>query len=409
MFDRVRWQLTAWYVAVLAAIVLIFGAVLYVQLARALWLEQDMRLLAYIAAGAPEGHYEEDAGVRGADLPDDAALWLVDQRGQARRLRGSDEIPLDQTGLARARAAQAATSHTVVVGDDRYRSYTMPVQEEGRQAWVQALAAAEPIDQLLARTLGLIALIGGGSVLLAGIAGFFLAGRAMVPVRAAWQRQRDFASDASHELRTPLAVVHAAGEVLRQRLPAGSPEGETLDDLVAASGRMRDLVDDLLLLARADSGRLDLTLEPVDLATLARESVEQMRLLAGGLHLSYHGPAAAWVIGDRRRLVQVLTILLDNAIVHHRPPGWVQVHLLTAAKGRVSLSVADDGPGIPPEALPRLFDRFYRANPAGGGGTGLGLAIARELVIAHGGSIRVQSAAGAGTTFTVELPGAPVS
>ena len=178
-----------------------------------------------------------------------------------------------------------------------------------------------------------------------------------------------------------------------------------VEAILAQVGRMDRLVGDLADVARLEAGRLRLARAPVDLAELARAGAEQARLLSPRHPIRVelpNGPVVALV--DRYRVGQVLQNLLGNA-VKYSPPGSEVVVRVEATDGEARLSVADAGPGITPGALPRLFERFYRADPAGApAGLGLGLYISRMLVETHGGRIWAESAPGEGSTFTVALP-----
>jgi signal transduction histidine kinase len=170
---------------------------------------------------------------------------------------------------------------------------------------------------------------------------------------------------------------------------------------------MSGLVEGLLMLARADEGQLELLPEPVDLGEVAAAVVAKLRPMAEakGIAITLEGEPPK-VLADRARIEQVVTNLLDNAVAYTGPGGAVKVRVWQAG-GEAGLSVRDSGPGIAPEALPRVFDRFFRADQGrsrSGGGCGLGLAICKELVEAHGGRIGAQSEPGAGSTFVVLLP-----
>ena len=221
--------------------------------------------------------------------------------------------------------------------------------------------------------------------------------------------RREFVSNVSHELRTPLSSVKALAEAL---------ENGALEDLATArdfvrrihgeADRMSALVDDLLELSRLESGQAPLEIETVDLAALARGEIEafQLRAEAAGVALSARLPdSPSLVRGEREKLRQVLVNLLDNALKFTPSGGAVTVSVHSAAGG-VEVVVQDTGAGIPAEHLPHVFERFYKVDRARrDGGTGLGLAIVRHIVEAHGGTARVESREGEGTTVSVVLRG----
>jgi two-component system OmpR family sensor kinase len=221
-------------------------------------------------------------------------------------------------------------------------------------------------------------------------------------------RLRQFVADASHELRTPVTTIRGYAELYRT---GGLREEGELDAAMgrteAEAVRMGNLVEDLLLLARLDQGR-PLQREPVDLDALVRDAVRDAAAVDPDHPVTAVPTGGVVVPGDADRLRQVVTNLVGNARVH-TPPG-TPVEVRTFREGeRAVLEVADRGPGMPPEVAERAFERFYRADPARArhrGGTGLGLAIVRATVDAHGGTVSLRTAPGAGTTVRVELPSA---
>jgi signal transduction histidine kinase len=246
----------------------------------------------------------------------------------------------------------------------------------------------------------------------AGAAAAWYARWALVPVRdalaaqrAALRRQRQFAADASHELRTPLAVIGSAVEYLRRHPERRVGEvTDALEDIGAETGRLGRLVDDLLLLARSDSGAVSLERLPVDLAPIAEEAVATMAKLAAERGVTVEVRVEPSLVeGDAARLRQLVGNLLDNAIRHAPPRGHVWLRIGGDGSG-VELVVEDDGPGIRPEHLPRVFDRFWRAPGAPGEGSGLGLAIAAWIVERHGGRIAAANRPEGGARFSVWLP-----
>lgn len=222
---------------------------------------------------------------------------------------------------------------------------------------------------------------------------------------AAFSQQARFTTDAAHELRTPVTVMLTHAQNGLDSTCNCEEHREAFEATRRAAQRMRRLIESLLELARLDAGQEAFRREPFDLAVVARECIELVSPLAEEQRITIHADLAAGsCTGDAERLSQVVTNLLTNAIVHNNPGGAVRVRT-RRENSAVRLTVADDGPGIAPEDLPHIFDRFYRADKSRRcGGAGLGLAISKAIVEAHGGSIEASSAAGAGACFTVLLP-----
>jgi two-component system, OmpR family, sensor kinase len=220
---------------------------------------------------------------------------------------------------------------------------------------------------------------------------------------AALKRQREFVADASHELRTPLTSVLANLEMLAEEL-----DGERREIASAAlrsSQRMRRLVADLLLLARADTGRATPRVR-VDLAEVVADAAAEIEPVAGEHEISLE-LSPAWIDGARDELHRLALNLLGNA-VRHTPAGTAVRAAVYNEDGRVVLAVEDDGPGIPAELIPRVFDRFVRGGGEGAGSSGLGLAIVRAVARSHGGEVRIVAPRrGNGARFVVEMPAAP--
>lgn len=220
-------------------------------------------------------------------------------------------------------------------------------------------------------------------------------------------RQRRFAADASHELKTPLTSITGYARILKDwgfEDPGTARKGATR--ILTESERMRGLVEDLLFLARGDDEDASLDLEPNDLGAVAADAVEAARAAAGGKVVIEHLPPKEPVeaVFDEARIRQATAILLDNA-VKYTPQGGVVVASVGREGDWVRLEVSDTGVGIPPEDLPRVFERFYRADPARApGGAGLGLSIARQIARAHGGEIEARSKPGKGSAFVLRIP-----
>ncbi|PWK08354.1 sensor histidine kinase [Tumebacillus permanentifrigoris] len=247
-----------------------------------------------------------------------------------------------------------------------------------------------------------------GAALTVG-AGFFLAGRALVPIRQAWERQQQFVADASHELRTPLAVVQSHSELmLRHPTETVQEQSRNVAVVLKETKRMTKLVSDLLTLARTDSNQLLIEGRALRLDEVVRDVTEDYRLMAElqemELHTQIHGHLE--LIGDENRIRQLLVILLDNALKYTMEGGSIEV-ICRQIGPALELKVSDTGIGIAPDDLPRIFDRFYRGDKArtrAEGGSGLGLSIAQWIVEAHHGKIRAESTLHRGTTVTVSLP-----
>lgn len=243
-------------------------------------------------------------------------------------------------------------------------------------------------------------------------------------LEAAFAQVRRFSADASHELRTPLTVIKGEIEVAL-RSPRDSAEYQrVLASALEVVESMTRLVDDLLLLSRVDAGALRWEAEPVELDRLVEEAAKEGEILGRGkqVQMKILGLEPLIVRGDGQRLKQLLRNLVDNGVKYTPPGGQVTLALRqgpavsppladrspTPHEGAwAEIIVRDTGIGIPPEALPRIFDRFYRVDPARSreiGGAGLGLCIAQTIAEAHGGRIDVESTPGAGSTFTIVLP-----
>lgn len=220
-------------------------------------------------------------------------------------------------------------------------------------------------------------------------------------------RLRRFVADAAHELRTPLTSLRGYAELYRQgALPTTDAVTNAMGRIESEGARMARLVDDLLLLARTDQGRA-LDKEPVDLVRLAREATGDFAAADPERPLHRELEGSAVVVGDPIRLRQVIDNLLTNVRMH--TPSQTPTRVSVQRNGEwAEITVADEGPGIPPDDQPRVFERFWRGDPSRGrtanGGAGLGLSIVDSLVRAHGGSVAVTSAPGRGTAFTLRLP-----
>lgn len=298
------------------------------------------------------------------------------------------------------------------VGDAPVRILTTPAQSQIGTVYIQIIQD-RTAEQRTLNVLLTVLLVGGLVVVLvaAGV-GTLYSRRALVPIRnslaaqrRALRRQREFAADASHELRTPLTVIRTSVEYLgRHRDEPIHAVADTLGDIGAEVDHLTVLVEQMLLLARSDSGAVSIEREQVDLGDVAADAASSLAGPAGAREITIIAdPEPGPVLGDAARLRQLVVILLDNAIGHSPPGGTIRVAVRRAGE-HVELTVDDEGSGLRAEDLPHLFERFWRGADAPAGGTGLGLAIAHWIVAAHGGTIAAERRDPKGARFRVELP-----
>jgi heavy metal sensor kinase len=231
-------------------------------------------------------------------------------------------------------------------------------------------------------------------------------------LEGSFRRITQFTADASHELRTPVAIIRTTAEIARRRPRSEHEYTEALDRILAESERTTELIEDLLLLARADGQSRSCLFEPVPLGEIISDATAEVRPLveSAGLVLKSDNTRQCVVSGDGSALRRLLLILLDNAVKYSRPGGEIQVRLELLqgpARRNAVLEVRDNGIGISSEDLPHIFERFYRASKDRSRkvpGVGLGLAIAQWIVTQHGGEIQAESRLGEGSIFRVVLP-----
>ena len=239
--------------------------------------------------------------------------------------------------------------------------------------------------------------------------GLFLSSLALRPVAAAWKQQRQFVADASHELKTPLTVILAnTGIVLSHPTDTVSGQSKWLEYTQEEARQMKGLVEDLLFLAKSDGARQEFQPVSIDLSELIQGCLLPFEPVAfeANVRLESQVEPGLTITGDEAQLRRLVRILLDNGVKYAGTGGAVTL-VLARQQDKLRLTVHNTGAPIPPEHLPHLFERFYRADAArdrAQGGYGLGLAIAKAIVEHHRGKISVASSAEAGTSFTVLLP-----
>ncbi|HTX53256.1 MAG TPA: ATP-binding protein [Candidatus Baltobacteraceae bacterium] len=465
----IRARLTAWFTGVLAVTLLVFSAVSYILLSYNLWHDLDSTLegvaktVAQAArppmAGIPPDLEQMLRRYFGPSFPERYYQFLdpygqVDPRFPQEALRP----PHISAETLKNAAAGYATFETVEAGGEfPLRVLTFPLKLSGRTTnvlqvgmsleglfrtrrnfawallammpvalalasgggWLLARRALRPVDRM-AETARRIGAEGLGQRLAGAEAEDELGRLArtlnemLARLEAAFSEMRRFSADASHELRTPLTVLKGEIEVaLRSERDSAEYQRVLLSALDEVE-RMTHLVEDLLLLSRADAGALRFEREPVEMDRLVEDICKQGEILGRprNVQVSLRSLEPLVVEGDGQKLKQVLLNLVDNAVKYTPAGGHVGIGLRQNAKtpeaaGQAEVLVEDDGVGIPADAIPHLFDRFYRVDPArsrDGSSAGLGLCIAKTIAEAHGGTIEVASALGAGSTFTLRLP-----
>jgi signal transduction histidine kinase len=424
MFRQARFKLAVSYAAALALMVFVIGVAAYFAVRRSM----DSDINASIRTAA-EGLLGTDLAHDGAPPPQttngprfprltdeqqattletDIFYLVTDDDGHIiSNPRQVNLAGLDLENLAKDADHNAAIEDVHAAGH-HYRLLTQSIGSGHSEAFLYVGRSLDARDSQL-QTLGWVLALGGlGGVVISGLGGWLLAGRALVPIRKALETQRRFVSDASHELRTPIAVVKANNELLL-RHPEETVESsiDQVEAVAAEADHMGRLVEGLLTLARADEGQAALSSEPIDLTALVEEIGRDMGALAElrGVNLDM-ATAQVRVDGDRQRLRQLVVILLDNALKYTPAGGCVTLRLERSGR-QAEIVVSDTGPGIAPEHQKHIFDRFYRVDAArarADGGTGLGLAIASWIAEAHHGRLTLDSTPGKGSTFTVRLP-----
>ena len=461
MVDSVRTRLTLWYVAVVGVVLVAFSLGVYALLFRVLHARVDESLLGILATAitslrndAAEGQSPED-GARStvAELShrwQRLAVYDAEGRLLARAAGAPEELRLPAAVPSSPGDPLVYTIHAED-DDDEHRLAVIATRLSGGVGYrIAASQPLEPLNEELESVREALAMAVPLAMTVAAIGGWFLARKALQPVVAmadearrmgsadvegalpvanprdelgrlalafndllgrmatAFRQQRRFMADASHELRTPLATIQTAATVSLQK--PTRPEEEYREALGVVTGqarRLRRLVDEMFTLARADAGHLPIRQEKLDLGEVLQDAARSASLLGGprGVRVALEErDDEVPYEGDSELLVRMLQNLLDNAVRYSPDGGVVRLALAVGAR-ELRVEVQDGGPGIPEEAQPRVFDRFFRVDEARSrGGAGLGLAIARWVAEAHGGRLSLVRSVPGDTLFEVTLP-----
>lgn len=417
-----RLRLTAWYASTFLAILLLLGAGLFVAVRRQIsdQLRDSLRAATAELIRAARTREAESASAHGAVVDaveelriPDRSLYLLDGDGTPVK---PEQAPEWTRELARRATSKGLDDEQPTGRDDALLVHAQRFRLSSGNEMI-AVAAANQVE-LEDRYATLIATFGGAAtiaLLLVAAGGWLLARRSTLPAERTIAYMRRFMADAAHELRTPLAVLRSRTEIALQQSREPGAYVHALEGIEQDTQRLTRIVEDLLTLARADAGERPIERKRVYLDDIALDTATAMREIAEarGVTLSVDEFEEAVVDGDAALLGQLVMILLDNAVKFTPAGGTVRL-TVSATGGRAVMSVADTGIGIPPEQIGRVFERFYRGDPArthrtddgSRGGAGLGLAIARWIADAHGAQITLDSSPGTGTRATVSFPSA---
>lgn len=462
MLRTIRAKLTVWYVLLLGAVLVFFSAFLYLTMEKGLKENLDNKLVTtgrMLAASLArpfgpgpslaevERVMRENFGLR----PMGRFVQILDETGRRASNPRDLDIPVSLRTLELAARGQEVFETVRLKDGSLLRLVTVPILVQGKMLGiVQVGSPLDEIQEALNQLLLVLSVSVPLVLLLASLGGLFLANQALKPVdritrtaqkigsgdlsqripleglpkdeigrlaetfndmlsrlEASFDQMKRFTADASHELKTPLSILRGEVEIGLMRLRSPEEYQEILRSCLEEIGRMSRIVDDLLTLARVDSGELAIRREKVDLDEVAGEVWRAFyrEAVGRGLRFSFEATKVR-VIGDRERLRQMIANLVDNAVKYTPEGGWVEL-AVGSEDGLATVTVRDTGEGIPPEHQERVFDRFYRVDKARSrekGGTGLGLSICKGIAEAHGGKILLESEPGVGSVFKVLLP-----
>jgi signal transduction histidine kinase len=416
MLERMRWRLTLGYAGIFALILFLLGTIAVIGFSRELTIQQDVLLTQEAKDQTSNLLEDENREILASGSAEFSWVALdpggrVTDRDPSAATLGTLGLPDDHLA-ERALEEDEAVFATIRGPQGSVRVVSMPMREEsgGVVGVIQYARSLQGVRETLYRLLVVLLPLGIGGLGLAVLGGRFMAGRALRPVRKSFERQRAFVADASHELKTPLTLIRADAEVVLYRNSLNQEDRKLIEHALAETDRMSAVLSDLLLVARLDAGKLEVAKKPFDLVGALTGEAERFGPRAAGkdVRLEVEAPGELPVLGDAKRTEQILAVLLDNAVKFTLPGGSI------AVRGRLrdrwaEVSVTDTGPGIAPEHLSQIFDRFYKAEAARsrgetGGGTGLGLSIARDLARAQGGDLTPENVEGRGATFRLRLP-----
>lgn len=455
-----RFRLISWYAGLLICVFVLFGLAMYQALKHYMEVslreslvrrgEQIATLLTHLNQTG-ETYVIDEIKARYAPETYDRFIRIVRPDGSVLYSSGRTAT-FDPAGLpalipASRRRVQLDDGNVLMIS-------TRLFKENGAQFFIQTAGPLEPIYVILTRLLSLLLLGLPVLVIVAAAGGYYLVGKALTPMvqvaksaeritlenlserlplqptgdeleqlsvalngmivrlSEAFQQNQRFLADASHELRTPLAALCAELESITTQTSVAPEVADRIASSLEEVNRLARIVEALLAISRIDAGEAKEEQAQFDLAKLAINTTDQLCLLAEDkeITITCEAKEPVNVLGDSARMKQVIVNLLDNAIKFTPAKGRVKL-TVRAIQGKAVMEVADTGIGIPADALPQVFDRFFRVDKARSrerGGAGLGLAIVKSICAAHNGQVCVESIEGHGSRFRVELPLAPI-
>jgi heavy metal sensor kinase len=444
----VRFRLTACFVVALFLIILVFSLGIYTLVRSSLWRQMDRRLDEDLATVEKLLREEPDELTEMGEHGTIHWLWVTQDNQVIYETRGWSSAQLDG---AVENAGPESIRHWRSPPGRRYRLKTVSLRVQNDSYLMATAQDAEPIHDSLGILSLTLTISTPCMLVLAVIGGYLLAGHVLSPIGAiaskareitaerlserlpvdnpndefgrlatvfnetlarlqdSFDRLRRFTADASHELRTPLTALRSVGEVgLREQLDPAAHR-DVIGSMLEEADRLASLIDNLLMLTRADSGRIILNPESVNLGELVNDVVDCLGVLAEERQqdLSAEVEQDVDALADRATLRQALINLLDNAIKYTETGGKIRLRTARTSDGRAMVEIIDNGPGITGEHCQAIFGRFYRIEPERSsetGGAGLGLAIARHMVEINGGRVELDSTRGQGSTFRIALP-----
>jgi two-component system sensor histidine kinase CiaH len=426
MFSKIRRQLTFLYSGFMVFFLLSFVAIIYIGLTWAVYSEEKQEMLLFAEEEAQEHsvilrhkellhQMETVENYRGGrmffyafdnngNLADSSEAYPEFQKAVREKI---NEWNVEDGGVVITIAERNGSDAILMLS-------SLPVMlDEERLGTVYVGRDVTEFYKMLKNLFIAIMVISVLFLLFASGGGYMMAGRAIIPIKKSYERQRQFIADASHELRTPLSIFMASVDVIQGDKDSNmSPVvKQVISDMKDEIKKMSKIVSDMLTLAHADDAPINIIKEGFNLMPVAEQAVRSLCSFANqkNVRLFIESQEDIFIVADKERIGQLLLILLDNAIKYTPAEGKVYVEIDASEKKNrgITLMIKDTGIGIPPADQELIFERFYRVDKARSKaieGSGLGLSIAKWIVGAHGGEIKVSSKVGEGSTFTVILP-----